>query len=72
MYQVLCERCWHTEDVEADRLPDHACPSCNADRSWLGPFAEARDRFARRESWPVLASALYAHAGQVVRRARPH
>jgi hypothetical protein len=71
MYQVLCERCWHTEDVEGDRLPDYACPSCKADRAWRGPFAEAREQLSRRESWPVLTSPLYAHAGQVERRAHP-
>jgi hypothetical protein len=70
MYEVLCERCWHTEAVDTDGHPDHACPSCG-ETAWLGPFAQAPQRFSRRESWPVLTSPLYVHAGQTDRRARP-
>jgi hypothetical protein len=71
MYEVLCERCWHTEAVEGDQLPDYACPACAAEGAWLGPFAQAPQRFTRRDSWPVLTSPLYVHAGQTDRRARP-
>jgi hypothetical protein len=71
MYEVLCERCWHTEAVDTEGRPDHACPECGAKEAWLGPFAQAPKRFSRRESWPVLTSPLYVHAGQIDRRARP-
>ena len=71
MYEVLCEHCWHTEAVEGDHVPEHACPSCKAEGVWLGPFAQAPKRFSRRDSWPVLTSPLYVHAGQADRRARP-
>jgi hypothetical protein len=70
MYEILCERCWHTEAVDGETRPDHACPTCGANESWLGPFAQAPQRFSRRESWPVLTSPLYMHAGQADRRAR--
>jgi hypothetical protein len=68
MYEVLCERCWHTEPVAGDDLPE-TCPKCDAEGSWLGPFAQAPQRFSRRESWPVLTSPLYFHAGRPERRA---
>lgn len=71
MYEVLCERCWHTEAVEGDHVPDYVCPSCEAEGSWLGPFAQASQRVSRRESWPVLTSPLYQSAGQVDRRINP-
>jgi hypothetical protein len=71
MYEVLCERCWHTETVESDGPPKHACSACGAESAWLGPFAQTPQRFSRRESWPVLTSPLYVHAGQPDRRARP-
>ena len=70
MYEVLCERCWHTEAVQGDEKPAYACPTCGADEAWLGPFAQAPQRFSRRESWPVLTSPLYIHAGQTDRRTR--
>lgn len=70
MYEVLCERCWHTEPVE-DSKPDADCPHCGASNAWLGPFAVGPQRFSRRESWPVLTSPLYVHAGTPDRRARP-
>lgn len=70
MYEVLCERCWHTEPVDLDRLPD-ACPECGADSAWVGPFVRTPQRFSRRDGWLVLTSPLYVHAGQVERRARP-
>jgi hypothetical protein len=71
VYEVLCERCWHTEGVEADARPDHACPGCGAEGTWVGPFVATPLRFSRRDSWPVLTSPLYVHAGQPDRRARP-
>ena len=70
MYEVLCERCWHTESIEGDKVPERTCPSCGA-RAWLGPFAQAPQRFSRRDSWPVLTSPLYVHAGRTDRRTRP-
>ena len=70
MYEVLCERCWNTEGVEGEHLPDYACPVCGTEGSWVGPFAQAPQRFSRRESWPVLTSPLYVHAGQADRRVR--
>ena len=70
MYEVLCERCWNTEPVESDVAPDHPCPACGED-AWIGPFAQAPQRFSRRDSWPVLTSPLYLHAGQVDRRTAP-
>jgi hypothetical protein len=70
MYEVLCERCWHTEPVEVEVRPDHACPGCGADDAWLGPFAEA-ERVTRRDSWPVLTSPLYSYAGRTDRRTQP-
>jgi len=72
MYEVLCERCWHTEAVHGDQLPDYACPSCSAEATWLGPFAQTPQRVSHRESWPVLTSPLYGHAGQTDRRIGPH
>ena len=71
MYEILCEQCWHTEAVEKDARPAHPCPECKAEGAWLGPFAQAPQQFSRRESWPVLTSPLYQHAGQVDRRTRP-
>ncbi len=71
MYEVLCERCWHTEAVEGEQVPEHACPECKKSGTWLGPFAQAPQRFSRRDSWPVLTSPLYQHAGRTDRRARP-
>lgn len=71
MYEILCERCWHTESAEEAESVEHPCPSCGAEGSWLGPFAEAPQRFSHRDSWPVLTSPLYAHAGQADRRIRP-
>ena len=71
MYEVLCERCWHTEAVAGDMVPDKACPNCSAQGSWLGPFAQAPQRFSRRDSWPVLTSPLYVHAGRPDRRVNP-
>ena len=70
MYEVLCEQCWHTQAVDGDQVPDGGCPSCGATGAWLGPFAETPERFSRRESWPVLTSPLYVHAGRTDRRAR--
>jgi hypothetical protein len=70
MYEVLCERCWHTEAVEGEELPAHACPKCRTDGTWVGPFAQAPQRFSRRDSWPVLTSPLYQHAGHTERRTR--
>ncbi|MFL5895214.1 MAG: hypothetical protein ACJ76Z_08880 [Thermoleophilaceae bacterium] len=71
MYEVLCERCWNTETVDADARPDYDCPACGAHDAWLGPFAQAPQRFSRRDSWPVLTSPLYLHAGQADRRTAP-
>jgi hypothetical protein len=71
MYEVLCEQCWHTEAVDGGSMPDHPCPNCDAEGSWVGPFAQASRQFSRRESWPVLTSPHYAHAGQVDRRINP-
>ena len=71
MYEVLCERCWHTEAVEGDGVPGHPCPECAAEGAWLGPFAEAPPRSSRKDSWPVLTSPLYVHGGRADRRARP-
>ena len=72
MYEVLCERCWHTEAVEGDKgRPDHPCPECGAVGDWLGPYAEAPQGFSRRDSWPLLTSPLYVHVGRTDRRARP-
>jgi hypothetical protein len=71
MYEVLCERCWHTETVESEGAPKQACPVCGAESAWLGPFVQTPQRFSRRESWPVLTSPLYVHAGRPDRRARP-
>jgi len=70
MYEVLCESCWHTEAVEGEHLPAKPCPNCDAQGTWVGPFAQAPQRFSRRDSWPVLTSPLYAHAGRADRRAR--
>jgi hypothetical protein len=70
MYEVLCERCWHTEGVEGETVPDYACPSCDATGAWLGPFAQAQ-RFTRRDSWPLLTSPLYVSAGRTDRRTNP-
>ena len=55
MYEVLCERCWYTEALDGDEKPDYSCPKCGTD-AWLGPFAEAPQRFSRKDSWPVLTS----------------
>ena len=71
MYEILCERCWHTEAVEADSIPEHACPECNAEGAWLGPFAETPKTLSRRDSWPFLTSPLYVHGGRADRRFRP-
>jgi hypothetical protein len=71
MYEVLCERCWHTEAVEGDLVPARPCPKCNTTGTWLGPFAQAPQRFSQKDSWPVLTSPLYIHAGQTDRRSRP-
>jgi hypothetical protein len=71
MYEVLCEQCWHTEALEGDQVPAYPCPSCKAEKTWLGPFAQAPQRFSRKDSWPVLTSPFYTHAGQPDRRARP-
>jgi hypothetical protein len=71
MYEVLCERCWHTESLDGDVRPDYPCPTCGAENAWLGPFAAAPQRFSRRDSWPVLTSPLYMHAGRTDRRTRP-
>ena len=72
MYEVLCEQCWHTEGLKEEITPDHDCPTCGAQGSWLGPFAApSADRFSRRDSWPLLTSPLYLSAGQTDRRARP-
>ena len=71
MYEVLCERCWHTEAVDGDRVPAYACPNCKVEHTWLGPFAQAPQRFSRKDSWPVLTSPLYVHAGQTDRRTNP-
>ena len=71
MYEVLCERCWHTEAVKGDEVPGYACPSCGQRTTWVGPFATAAQRFSRRDAWPVLTSPLYAHAGQPDRRLNP-
>jgi hypothetical protein len=68
MYEVLCERCWHTEAVDGDVTPEYPCPACGAAAGWLGPFAQAPQRFSRRDSWPVLTSPLYMSAGQAERR----
>jgi hypothetical protein len=70
MYEVLCERCWYTEAIDGDATPNYPCPECGSD-AWLGPFAEAPQRFSRKDSWPVLTSPLYIHAGQPDRRSRP-
>jgi hypothetical protein len=72
MYEVLCERCWHTESVDGEVRPAHGCAACGASDSWLGPFAEAPNRFEhRRDSWPMLTSPHYAYAGQTDRRTSP-
>ena len=71
MYEVLCERCWNTEGVQGEEMPSNACPACGAQGAWLGPFAQAPQRFTRRDSWPVLTSPLYVHAGQTDRRTAP-
>ena len=74
MYEVLCERCWNTEVVESDEQsakPDHACPDCGATDSWVGPFASAERIKRPSDSWPVLTSPHYVHAGQPDRRLRP-
>jgi hypothetical protein len=71
MYEVLCERCWHTEAVENGGLPEHPCPNCESEGTWVGPFAPPPPELSRRDSWPVLTSPLYTHAGRVDRRVRP-
>jgi hypothetical protein len=71
MYEVLCERCWHTEALEGDVKPEHACSACGATGSWLGPFAQAPQRFGRRDSWPLLTSPFYSYAGRTDRRSNP-
>ncbi len=71
MYEVLCERCWHTEAVGTEGPPKYACPACGAEGAWLGPFADTQQPLSRRESWPVLTSPLYVHAGKTDRRSRP-
>ena len=70
MYEVLCEKCWHTEAIEESAKPDHGCPECGAENVWLGPFSTA-ERISRRDSWPVLTSPFYVGAGQVDRRINP-
>ena len=70
MFEVLCERCWHTEPLKGDERPDYGCPACRAEDAWVGPFAQAPERFARKETWLVLTSPLYTYAGQADRRAR--
>jgi hypothetical protein len=70
MFEVLCERCWHTEPLEGESRPEFDCPACGASDAWVGPFATAPQRFKRRDSWPVLTSPLYTYAGQPDRRAR--
>ena len=68
MYEVLCERCWHIEPTDQDEsVPARGCPNCG-ERAWLGPFAETPQRFSRKDSWPVLTSPLYVHAGRADRR----
>jgi hypothetical protein len=73
MYEVLCERCWHTEPLDGKQSakPDHRCPACGAERPWVGPFATAERFERRRESWPVLTSPLYIGAGRAERRLNP-
>jgi hypothetical protein len=71
MYEVLCERCWHTQPVEGDARPEHACPACGATDTWLGPFAESEGKPSRRDSWPTLTSPLYKYAGRTDRRTNP-
>jgi hypothetical protein len=71
MYEILCERCWHTEAVDGDTAPEHPCPECKAEGAWVGPYAQAPQDFSRRDSWPFLTSPHYQHAGRTDRRTRP-
>jgi len=73
MYEVLCEHCWRTEAVEGDGTgdrPEHPCPGCGAENAWLGPYATIERMKRPSDSWPVLTSPLYVHAGQPDRRVR--
>ena len=71
MYEILCERCWHTEAVDDEDAPTHACPNCEVEGAWLGPFAQAPANVSRRDSWPLLTSPLYVYGGRVDRRIDP-
>ncbi len=71
MYEVLCERCLHTEPADAGAAPSGPCPACGDATEWLGPFAQLPEQGSKRDSWPVLTSPLYAHAGRPDRRSRP-
>jgi hypothetical protein len=71
MYEVLCERCWHTQPIDGDERPQYDCPACGAAGAWVGPFAEAPKSLNRRDSWPTLTSPLYSYAGRTDRRTNP-
>lgn len=64
MWQVVCDKCLHTETVGTADLDEHECAACGCGEL-LGPFVTTPGRFDRTVEWELLTSPLYRHGGAI-------